>query len=688
MADETEKRRLETNPQATQHDSAGQANTKFSPDQESALATARHLVACGVPVLAGRSIESLKEWGQKTVDDSNVDDWRPGWALAAVMGHVVDGVDIDLQKDGAADAAGQLPMPKSYGRARTPSGGTHDLIATLDVRKKTGLMTGVDIQAGDRNGRGRGILFIAPTVRKHKLTGEPRAYKWESTPDLSPLLLEEDTTGTLLAEMVREAHAQPEKVAYVYDGSAYVDLTASQRANADLAVSRKVAEWAERLDGIEDWAEGTTDDRGRGWELLATHTAWAVASWAATPWAGIDADRATELYDQLIPEAVRVDPVAGGKWSADLIGKAAAAGESLGAPPWEDFADDSNPAARPRLVPGGEFILDQPDRVPAIWGDGKAVLWAEGEALTLCGPPGVGKTTVAGQLVRSRLLGGEVLGYTVVPTGSRVLYLAMDRPRQIARALKRNLGDLDRETLDARLAVWQGPPLEDIAKHPEELLRLAREAGADTVIVDSIKDAAVGLSDDEVGAGYNRARQGCMAAGIELLELHHMTKRGANGATPTALADLYGSTWIGAGAGSVVLLWGSAGDPIVALRHLKPPLEEVGPLQVIHDHDAGTSEVWRDADPLALLKAAGAAGLTAKGLTEALLDTDSPTKADIEKSRRKLEKLAQSGIAIETPGDRASKKQAVWHITQNITHPSDPVTDHGDGSPSRDPAKP
>ena len=37
------------------------------------------------------------------------------------------------------------------------------------------------------------------------------------------------------------------------------------------------------------------------------------------------------------------------------------------------------------------------------------------------------------------------------------------------------------------------------------LSTVCRVPGADTVYLDSVKDAAIGLSDDAVGAGYNRA---------------------------------------------------------------------------------------------------------------------------------------------------------------------------------------
>ncbi len=339
-----------------------------------------------------------------------------------------------------------------------------------------------------------------------------------------------------------------------------------------------------------------------------------------------------------------------------------------------------------RMVGGGSFILDAPEHVPAVWGDGPSVLWAEGESLIIGGPPGVGKTTLSGQVLRGRLIGGEVLGHTVVSTSSRVLYLAMDRPRQIARALRRTLGDLPRDLLDERLRVWPGPPVTDVAAHPETLLGYARLAGADTIIVDSLKDAAIGLVNDEVGAGYNRARQLCIANGVEVLELHHLVKNGPGGGKPNNLAGLYGSAWITAGAGSVVLLWGQAGDPIVELTHLKTPADEVGPFRVIHDHTAGTSVVWHAADLLAMARATPS-GITAKAAACALFSTSNPSPAEVEKARRKLTGLAKAGDLSHVEGDPKSSRPAVWTSPNPLTDPLTPgenaVTPHGRGNPSR-----
>ena len=245
-----------------------------------------------------------------------------------------------------------------------------------------------------------------------------------------------------------------------------------------------------------------------------------------------------------------------------------------------------------RIKSGGAFILDIPEGIPAMWGTDQRVAWAVGEALIIVGPPGVGKTTIAHQVLSAMLTGGgEALGLNVpaLPDGGKILYLGCDRPAQIARAMRRLLGTVDRTVLDEKLIVWQGPPLADFAKDQGMLTRMCQLVSATVVIVDSLKDVAIGLSEDAVGAGLNNSRQNALTAGIQVMELHHLTKHGPNGTAPTTLADVYGSAWITAGAGSVLLIWGQAGDVTVSVRHLKQPGEPVGPLTAHHDHDAGTT---------------------------------------------------------------------------------------------------
>jgi hypothetical protein len=306
-----------------------------------------------------------------------------------------------------------------------------------------------------------------------------------------------------------------------------------------------------------------------------------------------------------------------------------------------------------RVHDGANFLLDLPPTPPAIWGKGDDILWARGEALMIAGPQGVGKTTIAGQLLRGTIgIGDDVLGFAVQPTDNRVLYLAMDRPEQARRNLARMfLGDVaeyGREYLAEMLRFWSGPPPGDMAADPEVLVRLAQQHGADIVFVDSLKDAAVGLSKDEVGAGYNRGRQLALAEGVQVVELHHVVKNGPDGHKPNNINGIYGSTWLTSGCGSVILLWGEPGDPIIDLTHLKQPMNEVGPLKLRHNRDTGLAEVFHDPDTdvLALARRCATTGLSAAEAAACIFGVEKATKSQVEKARRRLAELVTAGLLI------------------------------------------
>lgn len=311
---------------------------------------------------------------------------------------------------------------------------------------------------------------------------------------------------------------------------------------------------------------------------------------------------------------------------------------------------------------GGSFILDASDRPPAWWGSGDSIIGAEGEALLVAGPQGTGKSTVAQQLGLG-LAGfdeyAELLGYPIRPTAGRVLYLAMDRPRQIARSLRRMVGEAWRAELDDRLVIWPGPPPSDLAKHVGLLTSMAHEAGATHVIIDSLKDAFLGLTDDEAAAAWNRARQTALQAGIDVTELHHTRKADRTGKEAPGVDSIYGSTWITSGAGSVLLLVGDPGDPIVTVHHVKQPMADVGPLKVLHDNTDGRTSVWHAADLVGVARAAGQ--LSAVAAAEALYETDKPTAAEKAKARRRLEQLTRNGsLFVTDEGDSATNRPRLW----------------------------
>jgi hypothetical protein len=80
--------------------------------------------------------------------------------------------------------------------------------------------------------------------------------------------------------------------------------------------------------------------------------------------------------------------------------------------------------------------------------------------------------------------------------------------------------------------------------------------------------------------------------GIDLVIDHHQRKATTSNPRPKSLDDVYGSVFVPAGAGSVILLWGTPGAAVIEPSHLKQPAESVGPLDVLHEHDTGEMSIF------------------------------------------------------------------------------------------------
>lgn len=157
------------------------------------LNVAHKLADLGVPIFRAsgdgmpggfRFPAEWQRWKPGDASHAAVDAWRPGDALCAVMGHVLDGIDVDPRNGGDGDQLRRFRdaglMPEIWAVAATPSGGLHFYVKAIGERKSDPIRgyAGIDYQGGSPEGDGRGILFIPPTVRPSKVDGTPHAYAW------------------------------------------------------------------------------------------------------------------------------------------------------------------------------------------------------------------------------------------------------------------------------------------------------------------------------------------------------------------------------------------------------------------------------------------------------------------------------------------------------------------------------
>lgn len=223
-------------------------------EQAAALAAARELARAGVPVFVAPPSPTSNtgfalpdEWQQTVPDPDAVDQWRPGWALAAVMGCGLDLIDVDPRNGGDLDSLNGS-TPRSWATAVTPSGGVHSFVASLGTGSRDGVLPGVDIKGGAADGSGRGFAFLPPTVRPSKVTGEPAAYRWVKAPERVPRPGEDDS-GANLAARIRELRGAG--VRTPGGPSWWAEFLASREPQSVAAAQRAIDE---KLTEVSGWA--------------------------------------------------------------------------------------------------------------------------------------------------------------------------------------------------------------------------------------------------------------------------------------------------------------------------------------------------------------------------------------------------------------------------------------------------
>jgi hypothetical protein len=146
--------------------------------------------------------------------------------------------------------------------------------------------------------------------------------------------------------------------------------------------------------------------------------------------------------------------------------------------------------------------------------------------------------------------------------------------------------------------------------------------------------------------------------------LHHQRKGGQGQAKVASLDEVYGSTWLTSGLGSVFTIDGETGSSVVTLKQLKSVVEMIDDTPVKIDMATGLMGL-HDPDSMSLadaLKQAGSRGLTAKDAAMKVLGADGVSEA--RKMKRELTKLAENLVVakMERPSGASGKTPDRWRL--------------------------
>ena len=221
------------------------------------------------------------------------------------------------------------------------------------------------------------------------------------------------------------------------------------------------------------------------------------------------------------------------------------------------------------------------------------------------------------------------------------------RPREAFKRLV-NLNDAD--LLAETPRHWKGAaPVRSREVRSGALADFVESHRAGTLMIDSVKDMTVGLSDDVQRCQFNMAIEEGHRPRHRVLSNHHQRKAQAEKKRPDTLDDVYGPRGLPQATEACCLLWGKPNDPIVTLHHVKSP-------RMRSDRSNSRSTSSKEADSPRRRNRAGTAGcrrhdgLEAADAARQVYETDKPSAARREKIRRQLEELVKGGVATSQKG--------------------------------------
>jgi replicative DNA helicase len=171
--------------------------------------------------------------------------------------------------------------------------------------------------------------------------------------------------------------------------------------------------------------------------------------------------------------------------------------------------------------------------------------------------------------------------------------------------------------------------------------------------------------------------QDCVVNGVDVVSLHHPRKTNqANPQKSLAVDDVYGSTWVTAGQGSIIALNGTPGSGVAKFRHLKHPVDEVAGFDIEIDYATGSVSAVGTRSVVDFLEAQAGGPVSTPEIIAYVEGTPDYTPARAKAIHRQLDRLVTAGAVTKHKQNGAS---VFWSLEDSAkdTKKDTPRDTHG-----------
>ena len=200
-----------------------------------------------------------------------------------------------------------------------------------------------------------------------------------------------------------------------------------------------------------------------------------------------------------------------------------------------------------------------PEYIPIIGNKDAGLLWAKGAPLFIGGSEGTGKTVLLLQYIRAvlhRELWLDRFPVTPLSSNERLMILNMDRPEPLKIRLAQILEEVDLSLIPNKIKMLQMSEMQgkNLVNDPTLLKDICAETGTTHLLIDGLDRLVTDITADQGGRAIADGMTHALSGGFHVMGTMHLVKSRDNAPANNRSRDLYGSQYLGASAGAIVIL--------------------------------------------------------------------------------------------------------------------------------------